>query len=85
MCETGRRYSALNFDQAPWPEIKDELSRNTWDKMKELAKSSPTEALSEFHDKGLEILERLVPKKKAQRKFKSASSIHVGHRETAVT
>ena len=66
--------------------------------MIELAKSSPTEALSEFHDKVLEILERLVPKKKkrsgtkpkmhrmrrllwkkhakAQRKFKSASSIH---------
>ena len=63
-----------------------------------MAKSSTTEALSEFHTKVLEILEKLVPEKKkksggkpkmhrmrrllwkkhakAQRKFRSASSIH---------
>ena len=45
-------------------EIRDELGKTEWEQLEELAKSSPDAALSEFHDKVLEILERLVPTRK---------------------
>ena len=53
LCETGKRYSALNFIKAPWEEIKVELGQVDWGKMEELAKSCPTSALAEFQDQVL--------------------------------
>ena len=63
LCKTGRRYSALDFNKAPWEEICDQLSLICWDPMQVLATSNPSEALSWFHDQVLCILEKIVPKK----------------------
>ena len=63
LCDTGRRYSALDFYKAPWDKIKDELSQLDWDTMKQLASCSPAQALAEFHNKVLTVLEELVPAK----------------------
>ena len=63
LCDTGRRYSSLNFNKAPWEEIKEELSKINWQHMEDLSKSSPTSALAEFHSKVLQVLEKLVPVK----------------------
>ena len=63
LCDTGKRYSALNFNKAPWDKIKEELRKVNWDKMDELAKSCPTSALAEFHAQVLNVLEPLVPLK----------------------
>ena len=70
LCDTGRRYSALNFHQAPWAEVKNELGLIDWDEMKELAKTSPSEALNEFHKQVLCVLEKLVPVKAKKAKGK---------------
>lgn len=64
LCETGRRYKALNFHLAPWEDVKTQLSNIDWGQMQELAKTCPSSALSEFHEKTLEVLEKLVPLKK---------------------
>jgi hypothetical protein len=66
LCETGKRYKALNFHLAPWAEVKAELGNINWENMKELAKTCPTAALSEFHDRVLEVMEKLVPVKKTK-------------------
>ena len=54
------RYKALNFKKAPWHLIEEELTKVDWSNMESLA---PTEALEFFHDKLLETLVPLVPKK----------------------
>ena len=64
LCDTGKRYKALDFYKAPWEEIKAKISSIDWEKMDDLAKSCPTAALSEFHGKLLEVLEKFVPVKK---------------------
>ena len=66
LCETGKRYSALNFYKAQWQEVKEQLSKVDWRKMEDLAKSCPTSALAEFHDQVLQVLEKSVPLKKKQ-------------------
>ena len=67
LCDTGKRYNALNFHLAPWAELKAELSSIDWSNLEELAKSCPESALSEFHEKTLLVLEKLVPLKKKPR------------------
>ena len=74
LCDTGRRYSALDFHKAPWAEVKSELELINWDKMKELALTSPASALSEFHHQVLSVLEKLVPVKR--KKGKGKPKIH---------
>ena len=68
LCETGRRYSALDFVKAPWPEISEELANIDWCDMEELANTDTTAALKFFHTKVFVILERLVPAKKQRKK-----------------
>ena len=64
LCDTGKRYSALNFHLAPWSEVKAKISSINWEKMEELAKTCPSSALVEFHERLLEVLEKLVTIKK---------------------
>ena len=61
LCDTGKRYAALNFNKAVWKDIIDELENTAWDTMEQLSKNDPVAALGHFHDTVLEILERLVP------------------------
>ena len=70
LCEIGRRYKALNFHLAPWSDLKNEFSNIDWGNMQQLAETSPCAALSEFHTKILDVLEKLVPAKKEKRKGK---------------
>jgi hypothetical protein len=70
LCDTGRRYKALNFNLAPWDTVKTELAGIDWGQMQELAKTSPASALAEFHEKTLLVLEKLVPLKKKRPKGK---------------
>ena len=78
LCETGRRYKALNFHLAPWEDVKTQLSNIDWGHMQELAKTCPTLALSEYHEKTLEVLGKLVPIRK--KKPKSKPKMHRMHR-----
>ena len=64
LCDTGKRYSALNFHQDPWDAIREELVKVDWNSMEEVAKTCPSSALAEFHDKVLAVLEQLVPKRR---------------------
>ena len=64
LCDTGKRYGALDFNKAPWEEVRLELNKIDWNEMEELARNCPNLALSEFHQKLLQVLEKLVPKKK---------------------
>jgi hypothetical protein len=68
LCETGRRFSTLNFNKAPWNEISEELANIDWNNMEDLAKTDTAAALGLFHSKLLEVLERLVPAKKKRHK-----------------
>ena len=68
LCQTGRRYSALDFHKAPWEEVCDQLSKVCWKPMQALTTSNPNEALSWFHDQVLGVLENLVPKKSKKTK-----------------
>ena len=64
LCTVGARYLALDFYKAPWVEVKAELAKVNWEEIKSLAEVSSDEALKSFHEKALNVLERLVPKKK---------------------
>ena len=66
LCETGRRYSSLDFYKAPWDDIAIKLTAISWDQMEALARSSSTDALIFFHEKVLEVLEEIVPVKRKQ-------------------
>ena len=70
LCDTGRRYSSLDFHKAPWAEVKSDLTEIKWDDMELLAKTSPTGALAEFHSQVLRVLEKHVPVKPAKGKRK---------------
>ena len=61
--DTGKRYSTLNFHKAPSDEVKEELGKVNLETMEELSKSCQTSALSEFHEKVLDVLEPLLPLK----------------------
>ena len=61
LCDTGKRYGALNFHKAPWEEVKKELAKVNWETLESLADSCPSSALAEFHAKVLGVLEPLVP------------------------
>ena len=74
LCETGRRYSKLNFNKAPWDEISSQLDQVNWAGMEDLAKTSPSDALVFFHQKVLEVLENLVPLK--AKKSQSRPKMH---------
>ena len=63
LCNTGKRYKALDFNKAPWEKIREGLAQVDWSEMEEIAKASPTTSLTWFHDKVLDILEVHVPKK----------------------
>jgi len=72
LLEVGKRYSKLDYNQAPWQEIQAELANIDWQPMEELSKDSPTEALNWYHEKVLTVLERLMPvRKKARKKSRS--------------
>jgi hypothetical protein len=66
LCETGRRYKALNFHLAAWEDVRTQLSNIDWGYMQELAKTCPTLALSEYQKKHA----------KASKRFRAAQSIH---------
>ena len=57
LCSTGKRYKALDFNKAPWEKIREDLAQVDWSEMKEVSQASPTNALTWFHDKVLDILE----------------------------
>ena len=61
LCDTGRRYSKLDFNKAPWEDISAELGAINWEAMEDIATTSPTGALVHFHEKVLHIMEKLVP------------------------
>ena len=67
LCDTGRRYGALDFHKAPWEEIKARLGEVDWSDMEQ---ADPREALKIFTEKTLNVLEKLVPTKatKSQRR-----------------
>ena len=69
LCETGKRYDALDFHKAPWTEVKAELEAVDWGHLKELGNCT-TSALAEYHTRVLEVLEKLVPQKKVKTKGK---------------
>ena len=57
LCQTGRRYSVLDYNKAPWEAVSAELSKVNWDPMEEIAASSPEKALVWFHEHVLNVLE----------------------------
>ena len=61
LLEAGRRLKKLNFNKAPWENIKAELRQQDWEPMKVLANDSPTAAHTYLMDTLIPILERLVP------------------------
>ena len=63
LCHTGERYKSLDFNKAPWEKVREDLAQVDWSEVTELAKSSPTSALTRFHEKVLDILEKNVPKR----------------------
>ena len=68
LCDTGRRYGALDFHKAPWEEVKASLGEIDWSSMELAAQADPKEALVVFHEKTLEVLEKLVPAKSTRSK-----------------
>ena len=70
LCDIGRRYDTLNFQLAPWSEIKNELNKVDWNNLHELGTTSPTLALAHFHIMVLAVLEKFVPLKKDKLKVK---------------
>ena len=62
LCDTGRRYGALDFHKAPWPEIREGLAALDWAGFKEHAHENLTQALNQY--RVLAVLEELVPEKK---------------------
>ena len=66
LCDTGRRYAALNFNKAPWQDITADLEIIDWSYMEQLAKDNPVTALCSFHDRVLEVLEKHIPTRKKQ-------------------
>ena len=62
--DSARRLSRLNFHEAKWQNVREELKQQSWLKMKEIAKLSPTVAHSYLLAVLLPILERNVPPKK---------------------
>ena len=70
LCDTGRRYGKLDFHNASWTEIKQELNNLNWSDMMTVAKHDPATALEQFHDKVLIVLETLVPARKDKSKYR---------------
>ena len=68
LLESGRRFGDLNFHEAPWDDIKEELDSIDWSTMDTLSLDSPAAALNWFQNKLLTILERLVPRKEKRKK-----------------
>ena len=64
LCESGKRYSALDYNKAPWKEIMEELENTDWSNLEQLAKTDSVAALNDFNKKTLKVLERLVPERK---------------------
>ena len=77
LLECGRRLKKLNFNKAPWEEIKHELSEVDWSDMEEAAKASPKEALNIFMEELLPILKKHIP----ERKLKEENSPSNGQEE----
>ena len=70
LCDTGQRYGNLDFNNAPWPEVRQQLSDIDWSDMMAVVKKDPKAALEQFHDKVLNVLEKTVPARKAKSKYK---------------
>ena len=70
LLECGRRLKKLNFNKAPWEEIKHELSEVDWSDMEDAGKPSPKEALNIFMEELLPMLEKHVPERKPKKKIR---------------
>ena len=75
LCSSGRRYKAMDFNKAVWPEVEAELSKIDWTPMEDISKTDPEAALAWFHEKVLTVLEPMVPKKKP-RNTRSKPKMH---------
>ena len=64
LLECGRRLKQLNFNKAPWVEIKAELSELDWSDMEVASETSATKAFDIFMEEIVPILERHVPVRK---------------------
>ena len=64
LCETGHCFGSLDFNKAPWLEVRQELAALEWSGFKEAAYENPTKALNQYNDQVLIVLEKLVPAKK---------------------
>ena len=71
LCDTGRRYSRLNFHKASWDQINSDLSQLDWGEFNDIVDSCPTQALGIFHKNVLQVLERLIPEKLVNKRPKS--------------
>ena len=63
--DSARRISCLNFHEASWQIIREELSQQNWSKMKDIAKINPTVAHSYMLSILIPVLERNIPLKKS--------------------
>ena len=63
LCETGKRFSLINFSKAKWTDIQLCLKSINWTDMKSLSESDPEKALEMFNVKLLEVLEENIPAK----------------------
>ena len=62
--DSARRLNKLNFREAPWNSIREELSKQDWSDLLKVSKINSTVAHSIFLTKVIPVLESLVPKKK---------------------
>ena len=69
LLNSGKRFKRLDFNNAPWPEIKKRLGAVDWGPMKAMAKDNVTAAHSLFMSTLLPILEELVPARRIGKKF----------------
>ena len=71
LLECGKRLKKLNFNKAQWVEVQAELAEVDWTDLEEIAKTSPTLALSTFMEELLPLLERHVPVRQAKKKIRN--------------
>ena len=69
--DSARRLNKLNFSEAPWNRIREELNKIDWSDLIKLSKLSPTVGHSFFLLNVIPVLEALVPKKKSGPKKRS--------------
>ena len=72
LLKSGCRLKKLNFNKAPWSDIKSELRNLDWQPMEELAKDSPVATHAWFLDQLIPLPERLVHKKSPKKRARSS-------------